>query len=68
MKNQEPDEQQTGICNSCGDELAPIMEDMHPDGIGYYEVVGYKPCPCREGDPYDQWVDSQLEIGGEDNE
>ncbi|PJF38103.1 MAG: hypothetical protein CUN55_18705, partial [Phototrophicales bacterium] len=33
-----------GRCDGCGGELEAVYEDMRPDGVGYYEVVGYKPC------------------------
>lgn len=33
-----------GRCDGCGSELPAIYEDMHPDGIGYYEIVDFKPC------------------------
>lgn len=46
----EPDEQETGICNSCGEELEPVMENngfTEPQGPSHWEVAGYKLCMCR---------------------
>jgi hypothetical protein len=51
---QEPDEQETGICNSCGGELEPIMENngfTEPAGPSKWEVSGYEPCAdCNQPD------------------
>lgn len=38
------EEESAGRCSECGTELQPIYEDTHPDGVGYYEIVGYKAC------------------------
>lgn len=51
------DEDEEGVCFYCGEDLAPEMEDRHPDGIGYYEVVGYKSCPCRTEGGEDTYED-----------
>ena len=45
------DEQETGICKSCGEELEPIMENngfTMPEGPEHWEVSGYKLCECRK--------------------
>ncbi len=47
---EEPDEQETGICNSCGRELAPIYENngyTMPNGPEHWDVVGFYDCQCR---------------------
>lgn len=36
--------QEEGKCSECGTLLEAIYEDTHPDGIGYLEVVDFKPC------------------------
>lgn len=44
------DEQETGICKSCGSELEPIMENngfTEPEGPSKWEVSGYKLCDCH---------------------
>ena len=54
----EIDEQETGICNSCGNELEPIYENngfTAPDPT-HYEITGYKPCVECNTD-YDAAVD-----------
>lgn len=41
------DEQDTGICESCSNELEAIYENngfTPPAGPAHYEIVGYKPC------------------------
>jgi hypothetical protein len=47
------DEQETGKCSSCGEDLAPIYENngfTEPAGPSHWEITGYKLCPCRKGE------------------
>lgn len=50
-KINKPDEQETGICNSCGEELEPIYENngfTEPAGPSKWEISGYKLCSCHD--------------------
>ena len=50
---EEPDEQETGICNSCGSDLKAIYENngfTEPAGPSHWEIVGFEPCECHRSD------------------